>query len=134
MIYLDSCSLVKLVRPERETTALRTWRAQLSTSSELVTSVVARAEISRTLHRSGVDHRRVPYAVGEAMKGVHTIDVDAVVIARAAAYSIPRLGTLEAIHLASAEPLRDELTQFVTYDNELAAAAATLGFNVAAPK
>ena len=35
---------------------------------------------------------------------------------------------LDAIHLASADPFRAELSAFVTYDQELAKAAADLGF------
>ncbi len=49
------------------------------------------------------------------------------------AYRVPRLGSLDAIHLASADPFRAELTGFVTYDHELAKAAADLGFPVVAP-
>jgi predicted nucleic acid-binding protein len=134
VIYLDSSALLKLVKPERETAALRAWRANLSPSVELVTSGLARAEISRKLHRAGAGHRLVPHATAEALKGVHTIVVDDVVLARAAAYPVQNLGTLDAIHLASAEPLRNQLTEFVTYDVELAAAATTLGLTVAAPR
>jgi predicted nucleic acid-binding protein len=43
------------------------------------------------------------------------------------------LGSLDAVHLATADPFRDELTQFVTYDRELAAAADERGFPVSAP-
>ena len=39
----------------------------------------------------------------------------------------------DAIHLASADPFRAELSAFVTHDQELAKAAADLGFPVAAP-
>jgi len=48
-------------------------------------------------------------------------------------YGIRKLGSLDAIHLASADPFRPELTGFVTYDGELAAAAAELGIPVVAP-
>jgi hypothetical protein len=48
------------------------------------------------------------------------------------AYRVPQLGSLAAIQLASADPFRTELTEFVTYDHELTKAAADLGFPVAA--
>jgi predicted nucleic acid-binding protein len=48
-------------------------------------------------------------------------------------YRMPQLGSLDAIHLAPADPFRTELAEFVTYDHELTKAAADLGFPVAAP-
>jgi hypothetical protein len=49
------------------------------------------------------------------------------------AYQTPRLGSLDAIHLASADPFRADLSEFVTYDKELTLAAEELGFPVLAP-
>jgi len=75
----------------------------------------------------------VPYLAGEALRGLYVVDLTSTVLARALAYRVARLGSLDAIHLASAEPFRPELTEFVTYDKELAGAAAELGFPVCAP-
>jgi predicted nucleic acid-binding protein len=44
------------------------------------------------------------------------------------------LRSLDAIHLATAEQLEDELGDFVTYDERLANAAAAHGFRVAQPR
>lgn len=63
----------------------------------------------------------------------HLAALTSTVLARAATYHEPRLGSLDAIHLASADPFRAELTEFVTYDHELGRTAADLGFLVAAP-
>ncbi len=133
MIYLDACTLLKFIKPEKETSALRAWRAALPEGTELVTSELARLEITRTLHRAGVDHQRVPYHVAQAVRGVYLIDLTSTVLARAMAYQTRRLGSLDAIHLASADPFRTDLTDFVTYDLELAQAAEELGFPVSAP-
>ena len=43
------------------------------------------------------------------------------------------LRSLDAIHLAAAGRLGSDLSQFVTYDDRLAAAAKSMGFKVAAP-
>ncbi|MEU9043519.1 MULTISPECIES: hypothetical protein [unclassified Kitasatospora] len=43
------------------------------------------------------------------------------------------IGSLDALHLAGADPFRTELTDFVTYDREPAHAADELGFPVSAP-
>jgi predicted nucleic acid-binding protein len=133
LIYFDSSALVKFVKREKESEALRDWRAQLDGGVELVTSELAGLEISRTLLRAGVDRQRVPYVVGQALRGVYLVDITSTVLARARAYGIRRLGSLDAVHLATADPFLTELTDFVTYDSELAEAAAELGFPTTVP-
>ena len=133
MIYFDSSALLKFVKPEKESRALREWRVAQPIDSELVTSQLAVLEISRTLMRAGVDHQRVPYVVGQAVRGLYLVDVTSTVLTRARSYGIRRLGSLDAIHLATADPFLAELTDFITYDAELAAAASELGLPVAAP-
>ena len=133
MIYFDSSALLKFVKPEKESDALRTWRGSLAASVELVTSKLAGLEITRTLLRAGVERQRVPYITGQALRGMYVIDVTSTVLARARGYGIRHLGSLDAVHLATADPFRADLTDFVTYDVELAAAAAELGIPSAAP-
>jgi uncharacterized protein len=133
LIYLDACALVKFIKPEKETDALRTWRQGLDDETELISSELAQLEIARALFRGGVDHRQVPYYAEQALKGVYLVDLSSTVLARARAYQVARLGSLDAIHLASADPFRAELTGFVTYDHELAGAATDLGLPVQAP-
>ena len=133
MIYLDACALLKFIKSEQETEALRAWRQAFPEGTELVTSELAQLEITRTLLRAGIDHQRVPYVTGQALRGVYLVDLTSTVLARAMAYRASRLGSLDAIHLATADPFRTELTEFVTYDHELTTAAADLGFPVATP-
>jgi predicted nucleic acid-binding protein len=133
VIYFDSSALLKFVKPEKESHALREWRVDQPTDAELVTSQLAVLEISRTLMRAGVNHQRVPYVVGQAVRGLFLVDVTSTVLTRARSYGIRRLGSLDAIHLATADPFLAEVTAFITYDAELAAAAAELGLPVAAP-
>jgi predicted nucleic acid-binding protein len=133
VIYFDSCALVKFIKPERETDTLRAWRASLPEDVELMSSELARLEITRALLRGGVDHRQVPYYVGQALMGIYVVDLSSTVLDRARSYRVARLGSLDAIHLATADPFRAELTDFVTYDGELRAAASDLGFPVSAP-
>lgn len=133
MIYLDSCALLKFIKPEKESDALRAWRAALPEPTELLTSDLARLEITRTLHRAGVDPQRIAHYAGQALRGVYLIDLTSTVLARATAYQTQSLGTLDSIHLATADPFRVGITAFVTYDNELATAAADFGLPVHAP-
>ena len=133
MIYFDSSALLKFVKPEKQSQVLRSWRLELDPGVELVTSRLAALEIGRTLLRAEVDRERVPYIVGQALRGLYLLDLTSTVLTRAQSYSIRKLGSLDAIHLASADPFLPELTGFVTYDGELAAAAAELGISVVAP-
>lgn len=133
MIYLDSCALLKFIKPEGETEALRAWRSALPDGVELVTSELAAVEITRTLLRAGVEHRLVPYYIGQALMGIYRVDVTPIVLSRAQSFQARRLGSLDAIHLSTAEPFRAELTELITYDRELAAVADELGFPVNAP-
>ena len=133
MIYLDACALVKFIKPEAESEALRSWRTALPRDTMLVSSELSRLEITRALRRAGVEPTRVPYYAGQAMRGVYVLDVTSTVLARAAAYRAARLGSLDAIHLASADPLRPDMSALVTYDQELARAAVEVGFRVDAP-
>ena len=55
-------------------------------------------------------------------------------VVRDAAANMPgRLRTVDALHLASAEQLGDELTAFVTYDHRLAIPAHKAGLPVEMP-
>lgn len=52
----------------------------------------------------------------------------------AATLDIGSLRSLDAIHLAAARTLGDDLEAVVTYDDRMAAAAARLGLQVDAPR
>ena len=132
MIYLDACTLLKFVRKEDETDQLRSWRGSLPAGTELITSEISELELSRTLYRAGLG-QRAPYIVAEALKGLHIVRLNGAILSRATTYRLPRLGSLDAIHLATAETFHDELTAFVTYDGQLARAARVLGVPVADP-
>ncbi|WP_207386484.1 hypothetical protein [Protofrankia symbiont of Coriaria ruscifolia] len=78
----------------------------LAEGTKLVTSGLTQLEITRTLLRAGADHQRVPYFTAQALRGVYLVGVTSTVLARAISYRVPRLGSLEAIHLAGADPFR----------------------------
>jgi predicted nucleic acid-binding protein len=59
--------------------------------------------------------------------------VDAGVLRQAAALEPAELRTLDALHLASAMSLGDDLDVLVAYDARLATAAADAGIEVVAP-
>ena len=142
MIYLDSSALVKLVRLEDGSSALRQWLDERADELQ-VTSELARAEVVRAIRRAAhtdrgelIDSAALTEQLGEAadvLAAVAQVVVDRDVLDRAGELSSPVIRTLDAIHLASAAgwDLPDE--QFVTYDLRLATAARGAGMAVTAP-
>jgi len=61
------------------------------------------------------------------------IDTNTVVLESASRLPDPMLRTLDAIHVATALLIRDDLDVLVTYDQRMLAAAATHGLPAAAP-
>lgn len=129
MIYLDSSALMKLVRREDETEALRKW-LNLRPEHPVVTSELGRIEVLRAARRA-----RGP-APAEARAVVGDLDLvsfDRAVQDVACDIGDPSLRTLDALHLASALLLGEGLTAFVAYDHRLAEAAEAAGLVVATP-
>ncbi|AEH10263.1 MULTISPECIES: type II toxin-antitoxin system VapC family toxin [Protofrankia] len=128
MIYLDSSALVKLVHPELETRALRSWLATRPGVS--VSSALAVLEVTRALRRS--DPAALP-RVPDVLSRVMLVPVDQPVIVAAAALTDPLLRSLDALHLATALRLDTPSLVFVSYDKRLSAAAVQERLNVAVP-
>jgi hypothetical protein len=120
--YLDTSALVKLVVVEEETDALRAWIDAIE--GELVSSDVARTELLRAVRRAAPDRL---VRAREVLDGVTLIAVTTQAFEAAARIDPPALRTLDAIHLAIALDLGDELESVVTYDDRLAEAAASNG-------
>lgn len=129
MIYLDSSAIMKLVRSESETEALRRWLGDQRAES-LVTSELGRVEVLRTARRVG-DH-----AVTQARAVIDSFDLiplDRAVQDAACVMGTAALRTLDALHLASALAVREHVTAFVAYDHPLPSAARDAGLRVVAP-
>ncbi|MFT4029490.1 MAG: type II toxin-antitoxin system VapC family toxin [Protaetiibacter sp.] len=125
--YLDSSALVKLVVREDETAALRAWLAGVP---QCATSVLARTEVIRAVRRAAPE---LVEAAVEVCEALHLLAVPPAVFRDAAHLDPPELRSLDALHLAAARLLGDELSSFVSYDTRLLAAAERLGMPVAAP-
>jgi len=131
--YMDSCALLKLVKREVDTAALRAWMKSLGPDDKLATSELAELELTRMLTRHGLSPQEVSERVNSVLDLVGVVSFSQVVLRTAVAFRIQRLGTLDSLHLATAELVRSDLGSFVTYDKELAAAAADQGLNVVTP-
>ena len=130
VVYLDSSALVKLVVTEPESSALMEF---LRSQSDRVSSAVALTEVPRALRRAGFgssERRRAR----EVMARIALVDVDRRILMVAAALDPPALRTLDAIHLATALAVREDLAAIVTYDRRLAAAAERAHLEVSVPR
>jgi predicted nucleic acid-binding protein len=128
VIYLDSSAVVKLVRREAETDALRAWLA--ANARPLVSSALVRTETARALTRNEPAALTVLPSV---LALLHQRSVTDDILDTAGRYEDPVLRSLDAIHLATAEELQSALAWFVTYDKRLADAAQARGLQVAVP-
>lgn len=129
VLYLDSSAIVKLVMPEPETSALV---SRLRVDPEVMSSAIAKVEVVRALQRirAGSATRRQ----GERVLGrIALVRVDDAVLDSASAVAPANLGTLDAIHLATALEFGDRLDGLVTYDRRLRAAGARAGLTVLTP-
>lgn len=130
MIYLETSSIVKLVRREPESDALADWLDN-QTSTPWVTSTLAEIELPRALRQTNPELLSlVPPTIARLAR----YDVDEVVRAAAAAYQDPSLRSLDAIHLATAHAVfGSQLTSFVSYDERLHDTAGAIGLPACAP-
>lgn len=130
---MDSSVLLRVVLGERH--RLRVWgRITIAVSSELI-----RLECLRTIDRArlrlGLADQMVAERRGsvlEAIEGFSLVPVVPRVLERAAEPFPTMVGSLDAIHLASALLVRDQFEDLslATHDDELALAARAVGFRV----
>jgi len=128
VIYLAPSALMKLVRREEETAALRDWLS-VRPEQPVVTSELGRVEVLRAARRVG---GRAPTEARAVLGDLDLVPLGRAVQDLACDIATPLLRTLDALHLASAVLLSEELTAFIAYDHRLVAAQAA-GLVVATP-
>ncbi len=126
MLYLDSSAIVKLVTREPGTPELV---EAVRTEPEIVSSALAWTEVVRAVRRSG---GRVARAEA-VLERIALVPIDEGITRSASHLSPAGLRTLDAIHLATALSLADDVAALVTYDARLAEAAAKARLEVRAP-
>lgn len=126
--YLDSSAIVKLIVREPESAALRRY---LRRRAPLVSSALARTEVVRALQPAGDE------AVTRGRHVLRHLDLVRVndrILNAAGLLHPPELRSLDAIHLATAEELGEDLVAIVTYDQRMTAAAKRMGYRVVQPR
>ena len=133
VLYADASALVKLVRDEAESAALRAYLD----GADLVSSQLVLTEIPRAVRRAAAREPALPLDLlleraGELIDALALRPLDRALLKGAGALAEPALRALDAIHVASAVAL-DPLDAFVTYDERQAAAARLAGLRTMAP-
>ncbi|HEV2752764.1 MAG TPA: type II toxin-antitoxin system VapC family toxin [Solirubrobacteraceae bacterium] len=127
--YLDASAAVKLVRAEGESGALRDEVVQWD---QHASSEVLAVELRRTARRGG-DPAGVAL-VEDVLAAIAPVPWSRTTADRAGTVPFtPPLRSLDAIHLATALTLRDDLDVFIADDRGLLAAAVAEGLATASP-
>lgn len=129
MIYVDTSALLKLVFVEQHSEAMRAFQVTHATE-RFVSSVLLAVEVRRSAQR--ISPRDLPRA-DLLLDHTDLIDLTRPVVETASRLGDPSLRSLDAIHVATALLLEDELTALVTYDKRMLAAARSEGLPVRSP-
>lgn len=127
MHYLDTSALVKLVVREAESDALVSW---LQSHPAVATSDLTRTELMRAVRRGAPD---LVERVRDLLSRMTLITAAPRVFDDAGRLDPIEVRTLDAIHIASALQLGDDLESVVTYDTRMADVVRRLGLPVTAP-
>lgn len=126
--YLDTSALVKLVVSEAETARLRAWLT--ASEREPVSCDLARTELLRAVCRGAPDRVVQARAV---LDSITLMTVTTATFEEACRLDPTLLRSLDAVHLAAALSLGDDLEGIVTYDDRLAEVARANGVSVLSP-
>jgi predicted nucleic acid-binding protein len=127
VVYLDSSALVKLVVTEPESATLRRY---LRSHPRRISCALSKVEVTRAVRFHGA---RALTRARQLLRRLDMLQLGDELLEAAAGLDAGILRSLDAIHLAAATTLGDELEAVVTYDDRMRAAAELLGLPVAAP-
>ncbi len=128
VVYLDSSAIVKLVVREAETDAVHRYVAE----AEVVASEIVNVEVPRAAHLKTGAPETTEHAEA-LLRRFYLVPIDDALYRAAARVRPPGLRSIDAIHLASALRLRQELYSLVAYDRRLVRAAEEAGLRVEMP-
>ena len=128
IVYLDTSAAFKLIRNEAESEALRAWWERNSPTA--VSSDLLRVEL---LGNVAAKHPKLSAHAETLIRHVNLVPVRPELLRAATDLVATGLGTLDAIHLATAISAGDEIQTFLTYDLKLSQAAEKLGLDSPRP-
>ena len=133
LFYVDASALVKLVREEPESPALRRFLSD----ADLLSCELVLTELPRAIRRASAIDPRFPLAqlmsrAGELLDSLALLPLDRALLLAAGALAEPAVRALDAIHVAAAVDL-SPLDAFVSYDERQGAAARLAGLRTVRP-
>lgn len=133
LFYADASALVKLVRDEPESDALRDFLAD----ADVVSCELVLAELPRALIRAAARDSRLRLDVvferaDAVLRPLALRSLDRALLTTAGRLPEPALRTLDAIHVAAALDV-SPIDCFVTYDERQSAAARLASLRTVAP-
>lgn len=129
MIYLDTSAFLKTVRAEPESDALGTYLTAFG-SPHFVSSALLAVEARRSILR--VEPAELPRLDLELLD-VNQIELSGAVLETASRLPDPLLRILDAIHVATALLIREDVDVLVSYDGRMLESAAGHGLPTASP-
>ncbi len=123
---LDASAFVKLIRTEAESGALRQWASQ----RHLVSSALLRTEARRAVADEG---SAVHHQCERLLASTDLVEPTSTMLDAAGRIPGRNLRTLDAIYLACALQIGDDLGGLVSYDARQIAAAEALGIAAVSP-
>jgi uncharacterized protein len=129
VIYLDTSAVLKTVFVENHSDAMAAY-VRDNDAYGFVSSVLLAVELRRAVQR--IDPRALPRADLELTR-MTLVGLSEPVVETAGRFPDPCLRSLDAIHVATALLLRDELSALVSYDKRLVSAAVAGGLPAVSP-
>lgn len=126
--YFDTSALTKLVVAEAKTDALQSWLRKKP--RDPISSDLARTELLRAVRRLAPE--RLVQA-REVLESLTLMEVTTELFEEAGLLDPAIVRSLDALHVATALSLGDEVEGFVTYDDRQTEAAQANGLKVVAP-
>ena len=133
LFYADASALVKLVRDEPESPALRAF----VDDADLVSCELVLTEVPRAIRRAAAHDTRLPLDLlldraEETLQAIALLPLERALLLLAGALQEPALRSLDAIHVAAAASV-SPIDAFLSYDERLAAVARLAGLRTVAP-
>jgi predicted nucleic acid-binding protein len=127
--YIDTSAVLKLIVAERGSAAMRRWLGR--SAGDVFSADLLRTETLRVVRRS-VPAREM--LARDVLGSVLLLRMSVAIFERAAMLEPRSLRSLDALHLASAMEVGEELEGLVTYDDRLAQAADAHRIKVVRPR
>ena len=124
LVYLDTSAYVKLLLQEDGHEELRN---ELPQWDGYVSSMLLGVEAIRACSRYGWDRAETARSW---LQGICLLPLDDAILDAAGELEPPMLRALDAIHLATALTVKEEVGAFFSYDERLRGAAAGMGLSV----